>query len=76
MADGSRQARADARRARAVLHKARLDSAEHDLSPLFGAEAVSLVLALTRESYSLGGLAEPSYARSRIPCQFVPGRLT
>ena len=54
-----------------MLHKTRLLRHENDLSPIFGADAVSLVLQLTRESYRLAGLAEPSYTRDRIPCRFV-----
>jgi hypothetical protein len=76
MADADRRQRALARRARTVLHKARLGDVEHDLSPLCGEEAVSLVKRLTDESWALAGPVQPSYTRDRIPCRFVPGRLT
>lgn len=72
MEDAGRRQRAAARRARAVLHKTRLSPEERDLAPVRGADAVSLVLRLTRESYSLAGLEEPKYTRDRIPCCFVP----
>ena len=72
MQDVGRRRRAEARRARAVLYKTCLSPRERDLAPVRGPDAVSLVLHLTRESYSLAGLAEPSYAREQIPCRFVP----
>lgn len=49
-------------------------SRETDLSPVAGAEAISLVTRLTRESWSLTGRPEPEYVRSAIPCRFVPRR--
>jgi hypothetical protein len=67
-----RALRAEARRARAVLHKTHLSLEEPDRAAVFGAEAISLVLHLTRESYSLAGFVEPNYTRDQIPCRFVP----
>ncbi len=72
MDDVGRRQRAEARRARAVLYKTSLSPHERDLTPIRGADAVSLVTRLTRESYSLAGLAEPTYTRAEIPCRFVP----
>jgi len=71
MEDVGRRQRAEARRARAVLHKTSLSPQERDLTPVRGADAVSLVMQLTRESYSLAGLVEPTYSRNQIPCRFV-----
>ena len=76
MADADRRQRAFARRSRAVLHKTRLSAVEHDLSPICGPEAVSLVQQLTDESWALAGRLQPSYTRENIPYRFVPGRLT
>jgi hypothetical protein len=76
MSASERQKRAEARRTRAVLNKARLNATETDLSPIWGAEAIALAVRLTMESWSLTGQPEPNYARSQIPCRFVPGRLT
>jgi len=72
MTDAER--RAHARRDRMILRKARLGDAEVDLSPIFGAEAVSLVHHLTRMSYSLAGQPCSSLPRSQLPCRFVPLR--
>ena len=71
VSDVGRRQRAEVRRARATLHKTRL-SEERDPTPVFGSEAVSLVLHLTRESYALAGLDEPNYTRDHIPYRFVP----
>jgi hypothetical protein len=76
MADLDRGARAAARRHRATLKKAQLQPVEEDLSPLRGAEAVSLVQRLTLASWSLAGRHQPTYTRERIPIRFVAGRLT
>lgn len=76
MEDADRQHRAQARKARMTLHKSHLAAAETDPEPVYGAQALSLAARLTRESWSLTGIAEPSYTRSQIPCRFVPGRLT
>lgn len=72
MADPERRARAEARRARVILRKSRLQATEEDLSPVYGAAAVALACRLTRESWSLSGLEEPSYSRSETPYHFVP----
>jgi hypothetical protein len=53
------------------LRKARLGDPEVDLSPIFGAEAVSLVHRLTRLSYSLAGQVLPAVPRAQMPCKFV-----
>jgi hypothetical protein len=74
--DDARRARADARRRRATLRKATLQSVEEDLSPLRGAEALSLVDRLTVECWSLAGRPLPTYRREEIPVRFVPRRLT
>jgi len=74
MSDPQRQARADARRRVAILSRTTLASQEHDLTPVRGAEAISLVRSLTLESWSLSGAEMPSYARSEINIKFVPRR--
>lgn len=74
MADDERRARADARRLRAVLHKGTLQAREHDLDPISGAAALSLVTRLTAESWSLSGLPWPSYSRHEVPHRFVRWR--
>jgi hypothetical protein len=76
MSTSERQKRAEARRTRAVLNKTHLNATEADLSPISGANAISLAVRLTIESWSLTGEPEPDYTRDRIPCRFVPGRLT
>jgi hypothetical protein len=68
--------RAQARRATMTLRKAHLGDPEVDLTPVFGAEAVSLVHRLTRMSYSLAGHPLPVYPRAQIPCRFVPRAAT
>jgi hypothetical protein len=72
MSDSDRRARAEARRSRTILRKSRLQATEEDLSPVRGAEAVSLVYRLTREAWSLAGMEEPSYTRQETPWRFVP----
>jgi hypothetical protein len=57
-----------------ILRKARLQRVEADLSPVRGADAVSLVHRLTMESWSLSGRSLPTYRREEIPVRFVPGR--
>ena len=74
--EAERRARAKARRGAMTLRRGGLQADEHDLSPLSGAEALSLVTRLTREGWSLSGRELPDYARSSIPCRFVPGQLT
>ena len=76
VSDADRRARALARTQRAILHKTTVSAQERDLSPIAGAEAVSLLTRLSRESFQLAGLGEPTYARAQIPCRFVRGRLT
>ena len=72
MADAESHARARTRRARVILRKSRLQATEEDLSPVYGAEAVSLVHRLTREAWSLSGKEKPRYTRREIPWRFVP----
>ena len=55
-----------------MLRKSRLGPTEEDLSPVRGAEAVSLVYRLSREAWSLAGLEEPTYTRRETPWRFVP----
>lgn len=76
MADSDRKARAELRRAQAILRKARLQPDEDDINPLSGAAAVSLVHRLTLESWSLSRREMPTYEREQVPVRFVPGRLT
>jgi hypothetical protein len=74
MSDVDRSARAEARRGRAILRKSRLQRTEADLTPISGADAMTLVRRLTAESWSLAGLEVPTYGRDRIPYRFVPRR--
>jgi hypothetical protein len=76
MEDAERRMRAAARRSRAILHRTRLEPTEKDLTPIAGADAISLVASLTRESWSLARREDPMYTRGEIPCRVVPGRLT
>ena len=76
MSDEERRARAEARRLRAVLRKGTLQAHEHDLDPISGPSALSLVMRLTNESWTLAGLPWPSYARREIPCRFVRWQAT
>jgi hypothetical protein len=55
-----------------MLRKSRLGPTEEDLSPVRGAEAVSLVYRLSREAWSRAGLEEPTYTRRETPWRFVP----
>jgi hypothetical protein len=68
--------RAQARREGMILRKSQLGEPEADLSPVFGADAISLVYRLTRASYSLAGHPHPTYTRELIPWKFVPRRGT
>jgi hypothetical protein len=68
--------RAQTRRERMTLRKTRVGEPEVDLSPTFGAEAISLVYRLTRTSYGLARLPRPEYTRGTMPCKFVPRRTT
>ena len=56
-----------------MLRKGRLSDPEQDPVPLDGPDAVSLVAALTRESWALAGLPMPEYTRAETPYRFVPG---
>jgi len=76
MGDDERRARAEARRLRAVLHKATLGAREHDFDPVSGPAALSLVTRLTNESWSLSGLPWPSYSRRDVPVRFLRWRPT
>jgi hypothetical protein len=66
-----RKRRADKRRQTIVLVKRTIETQDLDFNPLSGAEALSLVWPLTRESWSLGRHRLPNYDRSTIPCRFV-----
>ena len=76
MSQAGRKARAKDRRGTTVLHKTRLQAVEHDLSPIDGAEALSLVSRLTIESWSLAGRSMPTYDRAETPCRFVASSIT
>jgi hypothetical protein len=76
MSAAERRLRAQARHDRTILRKSRLQAREDDLTPVRGPEAVALVERLTAESWSMAGLAMPSYTRDTIPWRFVPGRRT
>lgn len=71
--DNERRRRAAQRRNRVVMGRCALGDVEPDLSPVEGAEALSLVTRLTRESWTLSGQPWPSYHRSQTPCRFIPG---
>lgn len=68
-----REARAERRRATAVLNRTTLGHNEPDLHPLAGAAAVALVDQLTREGWSSAGKPFPVYRRNQIPIRFVRG---
>ncbi|HVK83765.1 MAG TPA: hypothetical protein VM513_06645 [Kofleriaceae bacterium] len=55
------------------IHKATLGH-EVDLSPVRGANAISLATQLSREAFSLAQMEAPAYARTNIPVRFVPRR--
>jgi len=55
-----------------VLRRTSLHAEDGDPVPVHGPEAVSLVHRLTRESWSLAGLTEPTYTRTETPIRFVP----
>jgi hypothetical protein len=74
MEDPERLVRAEDRRKRATLRRTNLSDSV-DPSPIRGVEALSLLARLTRESWSLAGLVEPSYTRAQIPCRCVPGHV-
>lgn len=67
----ARRARAEARRQRMRVLWTRHGSGE-DAAPVSGAEAVSMVYALTKMAWSLAGRPFPTYDRKNIPFRFVP----
>jgi hypothetical protein len=69
-----RKARAAHRRGTVTRHRTVLKELESDLHPLSGADAVSLVGRLTRESWAIAGKSIPANPREHIPVRFVPGR--
>jgi hypothetical protein len=72
MRDMDRRRRAEARRTRAVLRRTTLAEMDGNAEVVAGPEAVSLAARLSRWSWSLTGRERPAYARSAIPCRFVP----
>lgn len=70
--DSDRRLRAENRRQTAILSRATLGGIEPDPVPISGAEAVSLVERLTRESWTVAGRSLPTYSREQIPVSFVP----
>jgi hypothetical protein len=74
MSDQEHRARARARHRVAVLHRTTLRALELEPDPIFGEEAISLILTLTEESWSESGQLAPTYARADIPLRFVRGR--
>ena len=69
--DDARRDRAALRRAELTLRKTDLEHAHLDLHPVRGAEAISLVSVLTRESWALGSEPYPGYERHETPYRFV-----
>ena len=76
MSQAERKTRAKTRHGTTVLHKTRLQAVEHDLSPIDGAEALSMVSRLTIESWSLAGRSMPTYDRAETPYRFVASSIT
>jgi hypothetical protein len=74
--DDERRHRAMVRQSRMILRKTVLQAQEEDLSPVYGAEALSLVHRLTQESWALSGRVLPGYTREQTPYRFVLGRTT
>ncbi len=72
--ESDRRSRAEQRRRTAILNRTTLGGLEPDPVPVSGAEGVSLVARLTRESWSAAGRAFPCYTREQIPVSFVPWR--
>ncbi len=54
-----------------MLIKTRLGDEATDAAPIRGEAAVSLVLALTLESWALAGREVPTYTRAETPYRFV-----
>ncbi len=73
MTISERRARAAARRVAMRIVKGRLGDPEHDLSPVRGEEALSLVTKLTRESWAEAGAELPRYSRAETAYRFVRG---
>ncbi len=71
--EGSRAARAAARRQRAWVRKTTLGAEPPDPDQLFGEAAVDLAVRLSEQSWALSGRPVPSYSRSSIPIRFVAG---
>lgn len=71
MSDAERRARAVARSRTMTLRKARLGEPDRDLSPVFGADAISLATQLTVESWALAGVDVPRIPRDEWPYRFV-----
>jgi hypothetical protein len=72
--DSDRRLRAEYRRRTAILGRARVGGIEPDPLPISGADALSLVERLTRESWMAAGGSFPEYSRDQIPVAFVPRR--
>lgn len=73
MSEMNRKMRATKRRTRMVISRSRFGESEVDDFPVFGAEAISLVTALTHEAWSISGRQRPDYDRMNTPYRFVPG---
>ena len=73
MGEEDRRARARERFRTMRLVKTRLGEGEHDFSPVRGEEALSLVNALTTESWAAAGRKVPRYSRGETPYRFVRG---
>jgi len=69
-ADTERLARAEWRGRHAVILRSQLDDAA-DLSPITGAEAISLASRLTIEAWSISGQPWPEYDRPNTPYRFT-----
>jgi len=71
MSDVDRKLRAEHRRERMMIRRARFDSSESDIFPVRGIEAISLATSLTRESWSISGRQWPGYKRNDTPYLFI-----
>jgi len=67
----ARAQRALARRQSMTLRRVELDDTT-DPEPIHGADAITLLTRLTRESWHLAGLPWPTYTRAETPYRFVP----
>lgn len=72
--DSDRRFRAERRRQTVILNRTKLGGIEADPVPVSGADAVSLVDRLTRESWTAAGLGFPQYSREQTPVSFSPRR--